>query len=239
MATRDLKENLVQSKYFASSKEIIQEMQDTGTKDMRPLLPFIISGGSNTERYYFIHITATTEYKFTIKPEYFADESSYTDVFPKKIQQILSKNNDARIFCVFDWDTVYDNKTRLEKHAKFEAKLQAEISAGIVTLCPSMPCIEYWFLLHFTNHTDFLKNYSKVSSLLSSFIKPCFPNPSIAFKKLMKKEKYLKEPEWVINLCKNGKLDDAIKRAECNILQSMKNSTLEKESYTFVYKVFK
>jgi hypothetical protein len=55
----------------------------------------------------------------------------------------------------------------------------------------------------------------------------------------MKKEKYLKEPEWVINLCKNGKLDDAIKRAECNILRSMKNSTLEKESYTFVYKVFK
>ena len=66
MATRDLKENLVQSKYFAPSEEIMQEAQDVGTKDMRPLLPFIISGGSNTERYYFIHVFATTKYKFTI-----------------------------------------------------------------------------------------------------------------------------------------------------------------------------
>ena len=64
-------------------------VKDEGTREMGPLYPFLISGGTNTERYYFTHINDTTDYKFNIRPKYFADESNYTDAFPKRIKEIL------------------------------------------------------------------------------------------------------------------------------------------------------
>lgn len=239
MAKRELNNNIEPSKYFVHTEEGISKGQEEGIRDMYPLLPFVISGGSNTERYYFKHISDTTKYKFIIKPEYFADESSYTDIFPQRIAEILSKNKEAKIFCVFDWDTIYNNQKRLEKHAEFESKFEKEIATNVIILCPTMPCIEYWFLLHFINHTDLLKNYSKVSQLLAPHIKPCFLNPDVGLRKLLKREEYLKNSEWVENLSKDGKLENAIIRAENNIINATKKGTIENESYSFVYKMFK
>ena len=51
--------------------------QNEGTKEMNPLLPFVISGGERTERYYFKHISNLTKYKFNIKPKYFGKESNF------------------------------------------------------------------------------------------------------------------------------------------------------------------
>ena len=58
-------------------------------------------------------------------------------------------------------------------------------------------------------------------------------------KKLLKMEKYLKESTWVENLCADGKLDAAVKRAEKNIAAAVDTGELEGQSYSFVYKVFK
>ena len=83
---------------------------------MFPLAPFIVSGGRNTERYYFVHVNdLSIKYRFNIRPKYFGDESAYTEVFPLRIKEILSKNTDAKIFCVFDMDTIY--KYELEDEA--------------------------------------------------------------------------------------------------------------------------
>ena len=46
-------------------------------------------------------------------------------------------------------------------------------------------------------------------------------------------------PTWVKNLCSNGKLDNAIKRAEDNINAAIEADDLENQSYSYVYKVFK
>lgn len=43
-----------------------------------------------------MHINDITNYKFNIRPEYFGDESNYTESFPKKIKEILKTNNDAK-----------------------------------------------------------------------------------------------------------------------------------------------
>ena len=118
-------------------------------------------------------------------------------------------------------------------------KFQTEILKGIVTICKSMPNIEYWFLLHFENYTGFLKNYPAVSRLLASYIKPCFPNNNHSLKKLLKKTEYLEDSTWVKNLCADGKLDNAIKQAEFNIKTCEANGDLDKHSYSYVYKVFK
>ena len=106
---------------------------------MSPLYPFVVSGGKNTERYYFTHVSAmSNKYKFNIRPKYFGDESAYREVFPRRIAEILSKNADAKIFCVFDMDTVVSDGLQ-DKHEAFVAALSSEINSGRVVLCESMP----------------------------------------------------------------------------------------------------
>ena len=238
MKERQLAEDIKQQQYF-EAVPVPSPEKDEGTREMGPLYPFLISGGTNTERYYFTHINDTTGYKFNIRPKYFADESNYTEAFPKRIKEILDANTDAKIFCVFDWDTIYGDEAKLKKHEDFEKLFQTEISNGSVIICPSMPSIEYWFLLHFEDYTGLLKNYSAVSGRLAQYIKPCFPDSSKGLKQLLKKAKYLKDSIWVKNLCSNGKLDTAIKRAEVNIKAAEEAGDLENQSYSYVYKVFK
>ena len=58
-------------KHFKSPA--IVSKQDKGTRQMAPLAPFIISGGKNTERYYFQHISSLyAQYPFEVRPRYFA-----------------------------------------------------------------------------------------------------------------------------------------------------------------------
>lgn len=237
MKKRELADT-VEQQYFDSSSTIPLE-EDDGTRDIVPLLPFIISGGSNTERYYFTHISDTTKYKFHIKPEYFGDESNFTEIFPQRIERILERNADAKIFCVFDWDTIYGNPSRIKKHQEFTMQFEKEITNGSVVLCPSMPCVEYWFLLHFNNDVSFCENYAKLAGKLPQEFKSYFSNSKVRLKKLLKQEKYLRDSTWVKNLCSNSKLDLAIERAENNIKIAIANSDLENQSYTYIYKIFK
>lgn len=186
-----------------------------------------------------MHVNDVTSYKFNVKPKYFGDESNYTDVFPVRIKEILERNHDAKIFCVFDWDTIFGDETKQKKHAAFEAQFKEEIADGIVTVCPSMPSIEYWFLLHFTDSTTLLKTYSKVANLLAPYLKPCFSGEGIPLKKLLKSEKHLQDATWVQNLCADGKLEKAIERAEDNIKAAEADGTLKEQSYSYVYQAFK
>lgn len=237
MEKRELAEVVEQHQYFEAVPAPSSE-EDEGTREMGPLYPFLISGGTNTERYYFTHINDTTDYHFNIRPRYFADESNYTEAFPRRIKEILDANTDAKIFCVFDWDTIFGDEKKLKKHEEFVKQFLSEISNGSVTICPSMPCIEYWFLLHFIDYSDLLKDYGAVSRKLAPYIKECFPDKTIPLKKLLKKGKYLQDSIWVTNLCSNGKLEDAIKRAEKNILAAEADDDLAEHSYSYVYKVF-
>ncbi len=235
---RELAEGVERQQYFKAARVPVSEPEE-GTREMGELYPFLISGGSNTERYYFTHINDLTEHKFNIRPRYFGDESNYTEAFPRRIQEILDANHDATVFCVFDWDTVYGNEARLENHKAFVRLIEDEISSGAVTLCPSMPSIEYWFLLHFVDYTGFLRDYGAAANRLAPYLKPCFLDQRKPLKKLLKMEKYLKESTWVENLCADGKLDAAVKRAEKNIAAAVDTGELEGQSYSFVYKVFK
>ena len=238
MKERELAEIIEQKQYFEDVSAPSPE-EDEGTRDMGPLYPFLISGGTNTERYYFTHINDTTEYKFNIRPKYFADESNYTEAFPKRIKEILNANTDPKIFCVFDWDTIYGIDAKIKKHEDFEKQFRTEIDNGNVVICPSMPSIEYWFLLHFEDKTNLLKEYRAISNILAPYIKPCFADPTKNLRKLLKQEKYLQDSTWVKNLCSDGKLDAAIKRAEDNIKAAEEAGDLANHSYSYVYKAFK
>lgn len=227
---RNIKD-IVDNRHFDS---LAINTSEGGQREMNPLYPFVISGGKNTEHWYFKHISDITEYKFNVFPEYFGDENNYTKEFPARIDNILKKTPDALIFCVWDWDTIRNNDTNLKKHKKFEKTIRKLIKNGQVVLCPNMPCIEYWFLLHFENYTDLLENYQKVSNRLSHYMQGSFPKFSD-----IKKGKYLMFPSWVANLCADGKLDNAIKRAETNIENALADNDLDNQSFSYVYKLFK
>lgn len=238
MAKRDLKDT-VENQYF--KRESIPVAGEEGTREMNPLLPFIISGGKNTERYYFQHVSELTQYKFKVVPEYFGDEAQYTEVFPQRIGRIIEKNSGAKVYCVFDWDTVYGNPQREANHVRFKKVIEKYLEDGSVVLCPSMPSVEYWFLLHFEDCHDFLRGWREISQKLAPHIKSCFAYQSlngIKFKDLLKREEYVKDKRWVEELCKDGKMELAMYRAEsgCKDFLQQEGSEL---SYTFVYLIFK
>ena len=238
MKERELGETIEQKRFFEAVPASPLPEQDEGKRDMGPLYPFLISGGRNTERWYFVHINDITDYKFNIIPKYFGDESNYTEVFPKRIKGILEKNIDAKVYCVFDWDTIFNNDDNLKKHKAFENEIQADIDNGKVILCPSMPSIEYWFLLHFQNYTELIKTNGNAIGILAPYIKAWFSSDK-KLSKILKSKKHIKSPHWVENLCADGKLELAIQRAENNINTAKENNDLDNQSYTYVYKLFK
>lgn len=70
MRKRVLAENSEPKKYF-EEVSIPSGQEDDGKRDIGPLYPFLICGGKNTERWYFVHINDITDYKFNIEPKYF------------------------------------------------------------------------------------------------------------------------------------------------------------------------
>ena len=123
----------------------------------------------------------------------------------------------------------------------FVNQFKAEIDAGVVVVCPSMPSIEYWFLLHFENHTQLIKTCGRtMQKLLSPYMMPLFPNTDgKQLLKVLKSEEYVKDSGWVEKLYENGKLEAAIQRAEDNIKAAEATGDLENQSYSFVYLLFK
>lgn len=236
MTSRELKQEQP-AKYFAVTHLQSSEV-DEGTRDMFPLAPFIVAGGKNTERYYFMHVNdyANNHFKFNIRPQYFGDEAAYTEVFPKRINEILSKNTGAKVFCLWDMDTIVGNTTLEQKHEDFLRRIDGELTSGQVVLCESMPSFEFWLLLHFVDYEGLLKDYPKVSCQLAPHLKPYFSKPSEELKRLLKKEKYVKETSWVWRLLDEGRLNQAIARAKICEARGKENPGCQ--SYTNVYKVF-
>jgi hypothetical protein len=235
MSNRELKESAEPAHYFEPTGKVVSDSTE-GTRDMFPLAPFVVSGGRNTERYYFVHVNdLSAKYKFNIRPKYFGDESAYVDVFPLRIKEILSKNVGAKVFCVFDMDTVVKDGLQA-KHQSFIDSLSQEIKAGQVVICDSMPSFEFWLLLHFVDYEGLLKDYPEVSQVLAPYIKPYFEDSMIGLKKLLKSEKYLRDSAWVKRLLDEGKLEQAVERAKACVKRA-ENGNLQ-QSYSNVFKAF-
>ena len=238
MAKRKLAKEMKPKKHFLSRPTYYVGV-DEGTRDLFPSLPYIISGGEVTERYYFINVSKETDNKFRVVPEFFGKESGFVQEFPKNIRKILGKDAAAKIFCVFDWDTIYGNQTNRAKYDGFVKKIQPYIDDGNVILCPSMPSFEYWFMLHFKNTTRLVNTCEEMAKLLRPYMMSYFSKGNVDLFKVLKSRQYMEDSTWVKNLCAEGKLNLAIKRAEKNITDAVANGDLEEHSYSYVYKVFK
>lgn len=237
MAKKKLAKETKSKKYFLTRST--SSGMDDGFRDLFPSLPYVISGGKVTERYYFFNVSKETDNKFKVLPEFFGKESNFVKEFPKSIKKILRYDSTAKIFCVFDWDTIYENKTNKAKYNCFVKQIQPYIDAGNVVLCPSMPSFEYWFLLHFKNSTRLVKTCEEMAKTLKPYMMSYFSKGDVDLFKVLKSHQHMEKSTWVRNLCADGKLDLAIKRAEKNIKTADANGVLKEQSYTYVYQVFK
>ncbi len=83
-----------------------------------------------------------------------------------------------------------------------------------------------------------IKDNANVIGILAPYMKDYFSSNK-KLSKTLKRGKFIEFPQWVENLCSEGKLELAILRAENNINIAKENDDLDNQSYTYVYKLFK
>lgn len=181
------------------------------TKDQN--IPIVIVGEGITEYFYFKHlkIFCPTFKHYHLSPRYFLNNSGYKRL-GKDIKDALDKfGNNARIIVVFDLD-VAENDNGAKKN--LNRLLSTYSKRENICFCPSLPSIEYWFLLHFEdNHS--IMTALQVESKLKNYIQD-----------YCKTEKFLEKDKWIKTLMQLDNLKMAIHRA--------KEKT--NNSYTEIYK---
>ncbi len=105
----------------------------------------------------------------------------------------------ASVICLFDEDVMQWNEKESQGINDLHRKYDNHEN---VTLCGSMPSIEYWFLLHYENTNRYFGTSHDALCALKKHIP-----------KFDKKESFLSRPIWVRNLVEEGRTDEAIERA--------------------------
>jgi hypothetical protein len=170
----------------------------------------IILGEGITEHYYFSHLKDIFNFKCTVKPR-LCDNTCSND-FDEKIQQFVK--SDITIICVFDADVSLRNEKERDRIQKLFKKYKNNEN---VIFCDSLPSIEYWFLLHYSDSSPNFVNTQALEKSLKSYI-PIYE----------KNKRFLQNQKWVREMSHNSGLDNAIKR-------SKKYST-GSASYSNIYK---
>lgn len=169
---------------------------------------YTLLGEGLTEMYYFKHLNS-----LGIIPIYAQSSNCrYSDIqyIEKKLEELLEKH--TNVVCVFDADQTI---IKPKEGERLKALIQKYKDNKRVLICNSMPSIEYWFLLHYTN-----KN-GKISA------KDALKNLQEYIPNYDKTVKFLRQEKWVADMLPN--LDLACQRAKDNTNQP---------SYTNVYKIF-
>lgn len=155
-----------------------------------------VVGAGITEYWYLKHLKPLLGLRFELSPRLFGDESMPN--INKLIEEGLE--TDAHVICLFDEDVKQWNDAEAQRMDELHRKYDGNAN---VTLCCSMPSIEYWFLLHYENTNRHLGTSHNAMKALQKYI-PRFD----------KSEHFLRLPKWVEELVEKGKMTDAIKRAK-------------------------
>jgi hypothetical protein len=165
------------------------------TRKIRLRFKYAVLGDGQTEHYYFKHLKEIKDYKYSLRPSFFANISLHEA--EQIIDELLNSGINKVIF-ITDYDTVVNQNTELQ----FNAFTRKYSSVKEVLILETMPSIEFWFLLHFQYTTHSFLNASEAEIVLKRHI----PN-------YHKKVAYLKESRWVKELCSNDKMNIAVNNA--------------------------
>lgn len=156
---------------------------------------FVVLGDGRTEQYYLEHLKIINNYGYSVKPSLF---DNITLSQAEEIIDELLKGGCDKIIFITDYDTIVNQNKKIE----FDRLSKKYKNNSAVLICETMPSIEFWFLLHFTNTTKHFQNAKEVQEFLEKYI----PNYS-------KEHSFLKNIKWVEILCSDKKLDKAITNA--------------------------
>lgn len=155
-----------------------------------------IIGAGITEKWYFSHLQALFNLKIKIRPRFFGNENINT--LEKRIGQVLDEGGKAIV--VFDADVSTWNEIEKERLVKLRKKYSKNKR---VTLCDSLPSIEYWFLLHYANINRYFGTSKAVIEELVRYIN-----------NFNKSESFLKNQKWVVDMSNEDRLNMAYQRAK-------------------------
>lgn len=199
--------------------------RQVGSKRLKTRNLTIIGEGVRTERWYFDHLHDLTGLPIKVKDRNFGINT--IAAFEKKIKQIREKNDDV-IIVVFDTDVMRGKEAEWRR---LQALKKTYEKSEDVLICDSYPCIEYWFLLHYT---DTNKSYTAPpNSPLSDQVEEDLRSYMPAYSK---QDKWVKDSHWVAALRAEGREQAARDRA----LKYKEGGPLYEKgrSYTNIYKFF-
>lgn len=165
------------------------------TRELRTPIPVGIGAGI-TEKYYLQHLRNLKGYKLKLMPRFFGSDNAYD--MDKLVSDVLAGG--AKAICVYDKDVTQWNEEQKHRLSEFEQKYA---NANDVVLCPSMPSIEYWFLMHFRDTTKIYRTSKEVINDLHPFLP--------GYEKTMD---YLRKEGWVKVLLQDESFARAITLSE-------------------------
>lgn len=132
------------------------------TRDLRTPIPVGIGAGI-TEMFYLKHLRNLKGYKLKLLPRFFGSDNAYD--MDKLVSNVMAGG--AKAICVYDKDVTQWNEEQKRRLAEFEQEYAA---VEDVVLCPSLPSIEYWFLMHFRDTTKMYRTSKEVIKDLQPFL---------------------------------------------------------------------
>lgn len=159
-----------------------------------PQKTIAILGEGETEYFYFTNLKASEKLNFKVKPEK-PKHSSDLYSFEKKIERLITDDFD-KIYVVLDLDRIVTNEAETIKYSKLRKMFNKK-----VIFIESMPCFEFWFLLHYQMTTRCFTCCKDTEKKLRKFIKD-YEKTKLYFKKIE-----------IYQLLKSN-LEDAIKNSK-------------------------
>lgn len=177
------------------------------THDTRQVIHIV--GEGLTELFYFSHIKRLRNYRCSISPRLF--ENNSIEKIEKKIKELLKE--DVFVICIFDADVSRRSEAENKKLAALKHRYEKNKN---VLLCDSLQSIEYWFLLHYE---DTCRHFNDSDATVKA-LQRHMPTYN-------KSRKFLEKEKWVQDMISDGKMEMA-----CTLAKRYDG----KDSYSVIYK---
>lgn len=122
-----------------------------------------VVGEGATEWHYISSFNKVENYKVSIRPS-LPKKSTYSEIF-NKAKQLINQGYD-RAYCLIDLDVCCEDMVSYQKYLKEKKSIEKNKN---IKVFETMPCIEYWFLLHFTSYSS--KKYSSCDEVVKDLRK--------------------------------------------------------------------
>ena len=137
-----------------------ERLRNRSIRKSKRVILISLEGKNKTEKTYFENFNCREkEYIIKVVPGNETDPANLVNQTIKKVKDLkLNLDDDDRAFCIFDTDTDSSKNLQIDEAIKNADKYNIKV----VT---TSPCIELWFLLHYTYTTSSMDNVTIINRL--------------------------------------------------------------------------